>query len=174
MTTKQPPISEIDFLRACYNHNELCRKLESWEVSPGDLPSYARFVCVAWMKLGEEHLVEANAAHQTGSIRSTYSRAYYAVYNASKAIRYIHRGLVSLKGDDHSKASVDLPDNLPDQARWARVIVSMLENRHRADYDNWVDTAASFTMTPEATLNEANQFIAAAWLYLTTEYQLKK
>lgn len=126
------------------------------------------------MKLGEEHFAEADLAYRAGAARSTYSRAYYATYNASKGVRYLHKGVVSLKGDDHGRASLDLPDNFPDVARWSRVITTMLENRHHADYDNWVDTPAMYSMPADETLREARSFLDAAWLYLKTEYSLNR
>jgi hypothetical protein len=38
---------------------------------------------------------DAIAAHNAGRVRATFSRAYYAVYNASKAVRYQVNGFVS-------------------------------------------------------------------------------
>ena len=47
---------------------------------------------------------DAKAAIGLNCNRVTYSRSYYAAYNASKSIRYIVNGSVSLAGDDHKKA----------------------------------------------------------------------
>ncbi len=70
------------------------------------------------------------AAHAAGRTRAAYSRAYYAAYNASKAIRYHVNGVVSLKGDDH-QAAPELPGDFPDLDQWSQLVAALYEHRLR-------------------------------------------
>jgi len=81
-------------------------------------------------------------------------------------------GAVSLKGDDHQRAS-DLPDDFPDVAKWASAITDLYEHRLRADYDNWTSTRAELSLTPAATVVLAEEFIAKALSYLEGKYGIK-
>lgn len=78
-------------------------------------------------------------------------------------------GSVSLKGDDHGKASTDLPTDFPDVAGWASRLSTLYEHRLRADYDNWVSTNSESTITPTQACKEAEDFIAAARSYLKSK-----
>ena len=60
---------------------------------------------------------DATAVDACKNPRSVYSRADYAAYNASQAVRYVVRGFVSLRGHDHKKVA-DLPSNFPDVDSW--------------------------------------------------------
>lgn len=82
------------------NHAELKDKLLSLTMT-GDIPildSHVHAVTRKWFELARLHHADASAADPSINPRSVYSRAYYAAYNASKAVRYVVRGLVSLKG----------------------------------------------------------------------------
>jgi uncharacterized protein (UPF0332 family) len=170
---KKPPIAEVDFLRASQNHRELDRKLKEMGIGNADLLLYAQFVARAWFRLGEDHLQEARAIVAAGCIRATYSRAYYAAYNASKGVRYFTQGQVSLKGDDHSKAGTDLPTDFTELSKWSATISALYENRLRADYDNWYGTTAEFSTTPSEAVLSASNFIMAAKSYLSRAHHLK-
>src|SRR5262249_23050732 len=91
----------------------------------------------------------------------------YAVYNASKAVRYIVDGFVSLKGDDHPKASSGLPDDFPDVDRWSRVVTDLFEHRLRADYDNWDSTPAENLLTAAEAYDLAREFVNRCRAYLS-------
>src|SRR5262245_46572262 len=144
---KPPPIDEREFLRITINHSEFCRKLDSLSQpsSRADIAEHACHVGLCWLKLAIEHLEDANSALAAGRRRAAYSRAYYAAYNASKSVRYVVSGFVSLKGDDHSKAA-DLPDDFTDVEKWAADITKLYEHRLRADYDNWAATQSEFDL----------------------------
>lgn len=167
---KALPIHEREFLRISANHREFARKLAALGFQSGDFDGFATQVCEAWFRLGEAHLAEARVLLKVGVHRAALSRAYYAAYNASKAARYLAQGLVSLKGDDHGKASTELPDDFPDLANWARRMTTLYENRLRADYDNWSSTSAEFTLTPEVAFREAEGFVEEVRRYLNTKY----
>ncbi len=171
---KFPPIDEREFLKIIRNHGELFRGLRTLDfaATSSDLIDQAHHVGLCWLRLASEHLDDAKVALASHRDRSSYSRAYYAVYNASKTIRYVVDGVVSLKGDDHHKAS-DLPDDFPDVAKWASAITSLYEHRLRADYDNWTSTRTELSLSPADTVVLAEQFIAEALSYLRGKYGLK-
>jgi uncharacterized protein (UPF0332 family) len=116
-----------------------------------------------------EHLEDARQSLAANRARATFSRSYYAAYNASKAVRYIVNGLVSLKGDDHPKASSDLPDDFPNVDRWSEVVTNLYEHRLRADYDNWDTTAAEHILTAAASFSLASEFVHRCRLYLSAK-----
>jgi uncharacterized protein (UPF0332 family) len=167
---KKPPIPEQEFLKVAPNHGELTSKLTAIGTPVPDIFEYAKYVCRCWFSLAEEHLDEANKALAANCTRAVFSRAYYAVYNASKAARYIVRGGVSLKGDDHAKASTDLPQDLPNVDHWSQQITELYEHRLRADYDNWADTATSNSLTPANTVANATAFVTEARNYINTKF----
>jgi hypothetical protein len=121
------------------------------------------------MELGQEHLVDAYAALQAGRNRAAFSRSYYAAYNASKCIRYIASGVVSLNGDDHRKAS-ELPDDFPSVDRWSAVIPRLLEHREFADYDNWRFTASQHSLSSQQAYELAAEFLDVAKRYLHQKF----
>lgn len=167
---KALPVHEREFLRISANHREFSKKLATLGFQSSDFEGFAEQVCEAWFRLCEAHLSEARVLLKAGAPRATLSRAYYAAYNASKAARYLAQGSVSLKGDDHGKASTDLPDDFPDQANWARRMITLYENRLRADYDNWSSTSTDFTLTPDSAYRDAAEFVEAVRGYLNTKY----
>jgi hypothetical protein len=118
------------------------------------------------------HYVDASAVDAGANPRSVYSRAYYAAYNGSKALRYVVRGSVSLRGDDHKKVA-DLPGNFPDVDSWGSKLQLLYEHRLRADYDNWSDTAAENVLAPADCLAIAAAFLKAAEQFLLVDYGLK-
>ena len=171
--SKKPPVDELQFLKLSSNHNELTRKLATLHCASPDIFLYAQYVCEAWFRLGEQHLVEAKLLLSVRCERAARSRAYYAAYNSSKSARYIIQGKVSLKGDDHASASSDLPGDFPNVAIWALKISELYENRLRADYDNWSTTAADFTLSPLDSVAFAEAFIQEVRTYLNTKFGMK-
>jgi len=156
------------------NHAEFKATLVSLSMK-GDLPileSHVYAVARQWFELARTHYADANAVDARRSPRSVYSRAYYAAYNASKAVRYVVRGFVSLRGDDHKKVA-DLPTSFPDVDSWVAKLPLLYEHRLRADYDNWSDTAVENVLSPAACLAAAAEFLKAAEQFLLAEYGLK-
>lgn len=162
-----PPLPELDFLRVTGNHREFRDKLSKLGLSAAEaeIAQHTRFIAARWFKLGLAHLREAKRAAKSRQRRTAYSRAYYAAYNASKAVRYVATGFVSLKGDDHQKAG-DLPGDFPDPANWASKISSLYEGRLRADYDNWQINKTSFAFGIEQSVLLAAEFVRVAREYL--------
>ncbi len=104
------PSDERRFLRAIRKHGEFRKNLTDLSMT-SDLDVFdenVASVARCWFRLGKEHLADARAAETSGRQRAVYSRAYYAAYSASRAVRYHVYGFVSLRGDDHQKAP-DLP-----------------------------------------------------------------
>jgi hypothetical protein len=168
--SKRPPVHESDFLKLTRNHGELTSKLTAIGIAAPDILEYAKYIGQCWFKLAEEHLAEARKAHAGECLRALFSRAYYSMYNASKAVRYIVHGSVSLKGDDHKRASADLPDDLPNVARWSQQLTLLYEDRLRADYDNWSDTQASNSFDPAGSIAIATEFLEEVRAYINAKY----
>ena len=171
--SKPPPVPELEFLKLSANHAELVSKLSALGCPTPDIRQFAEHVGEAWFRLGEEHLNEAKSLLSSGCRRAVYSRAYYAAYNASKGTRYLVKGIVSLKGDDHGKASMDLPDDFPDVEKWGQRLSALYENRLRADYDNWLTTAKDLTSSPDDAVTEADAFVNESRSYLNSKFGMK-
>ncbi len=156
------------------NHAEFKAILVSLTMSSdiGVLESHVHAVARKWFELGRLHLLDASAVDTKVNSRSVYSRAYYAAYNASKAVRYVVHGSVSLRGDDHKKVA-DLPASFPDVDSWVSRLPLLYEHRLRADYDNWSDTASENILAPEDCLAAAAEFLKAAEQFLLAKYGLK-
>lgn len=168
MGSNSPPLNEQDFLKEVPNHSELSHKLARLSLSADSanrIEDYANHVGECWYVLAEVHLREAESAVTSGCLRSAYSRAYYAAYNASKAVRYLVSGFVSLRADDHKKAQ-DLPDDFPHVDRFARLITDLYSDRLLADYDNWGSTGSNFTMNARQSVTLASEFLSVAALYI--------
>lgn len=168
MPTKRQ-LTEVGFLKLCANHQEFGSKLRQLHIPDGAVVRKAGEIAAKWFGLAEEHLREARQSQVSKGTRSTYSRAYYAAYNASKAVRFMHKGTVSLHGDDHAKAN-ELPDDFVDSPKWSMTITDLYADRLRADYDNWDETAASFARTPSDAIALAEEFLTIARDYLKTKH----
>lgn len=162
---KQPPINELEFIKLTNNHAEFARKLQVLSVQSGDIAEYAQHVATCWYSLAVEHLTDARLALQGNRRRATYSRSYYAVYNASKAARYVISGTVSLKGDDHAQAATKLPQDIPDIAKWSERVTQLYECRLYADYDNWSVNVTTLPLTPEQAVVSAEEFLEVIKTY---------
>jgi len=171
--SKKPPVHELEFLKLSANYSELAHKLVTLGCPAPDIAQYAEHICKAWLRLSDAHLKEAKKLLTIECRRAAFSRAYYAAYNASKSMRYFVRGWVSLKGDDHGKASSDLPDDFPDVANWASRLTTLYENRLRADYDNWSTTRYELKMKPADAVAEAAEFVRETKSYLRSKFSMK-
>ena len=173
MATMPGPTDERRALGLLKNHAEFKTTLVSLTMNTdlGVLQSQVHAVARKWFELARTHHVDASAVSAAANARSMYSRSYYSAYNASKAVRYVVRGFVSLKGDDHKKIA-DLPDSFPDVDSWVAKLPLLYEHRLRADYDNWSDTESENVLSPEECLTAAGDFLKAAEQFLILEYGL--
>ena len=165
---------EREFLKLIQNHQAFKRQVRELRilVQLSEYETRVRAVVRGWFRLAEQHLTEAKSADSLKLKRSVYSRAYYAAYNASKAVRYMAAGAVSLHGDDHGKVG-DLPKTFPDLARWAVDLTQLYEHRLRADYDNWLRTDQENSLTPADVLGLAEGFVEHCRQYLRREYRIR-
>ena len=166
-----PSIEELEFMSLTVNHGHYSEKLRrlGHPSAAEQIQKNAFFVGLRWMELAHEHLHDAADSLSSSSKRSTFSRSYYAVYSASKAVRYIVFGAVSLKGDDHHKAS-ELPDDFPSGDKWAQMIPKLYEHRLFSDYDNWKSTASQHSLTPQESYDLADLFLRDAGSYLQQKF----
>ncbi|MGH1350581.1 MAG: HEPN domain-containing protein [Methyloligellaceae bacterium] len=170
--SKPSSISENDFINITKNFRELEATLKKIGVPAEKLVEEAFKISACWLRLAEEHLNEAAILQTKQCERAVYSRSYYAVYNASKSLRYIVYGKTSLRADDHQKAS-DLPDDLPDAANWSQKINILYEHRLRADYDNWTDTKTQNSLTADDALKLAKEFINIVKKYILDKFEVE-
>jgi hypothetical protein len=168
------PFSELAFLRHTSNYWEFARKLDDLGIKHASdrIRAEAQRVAQRWFDLGVLHLEDARYAASGARDRSAYSRAYYAAYSASKAVRYLQIGYVSLKGDDHGKAP-DLPDDFPEVDTWSARITTLYEHRLRADYDNWIDSPPKQSTSTAECVAWAEQFIDVTRQYVLTKHSTK-
>jgi hypothetical protein len=168
-----PIISELDFVQTVQNHRDFRNRLVKLGLgaAEGQIKDNAHYVGLRWWKLAQMHLREAKRSLKNKSKRTTYSRAYYAVYNASKAVRYVATGAVSLKADDHQKAS-ELPGDFSTPAAWAVKITKLYEQRLRADYDYWTGARGRFTMKTVDCVKTASDFLKVCKSYLRDTHGL--
>ena len=118
----------LEFLRATANHGAYCARLRQLgqHAAAAELEQHANYIGLRWLELAKKHLREASPILARVRPRMVYSRSYYAAYNASKAVRYIVTGAVSLKGDDHQRVS-DLPDDFPNADVWSQTLTTLYE-----------------------------------------------
>ena len=174
LMAKAPTVDEREFLRLTRNYSEFRAKLTTLGLPAAsqEVSENAQHVALCWLRLALEHRDDAQSALASNRDRAVYSRSYYAVYNASKSVRYVVTGAVSLIGDDHKKVS-DLPDDFPDVAKWAETITKLKEHRLRADYDNWNTTTAELYLSSADAVALSEEFLREAAKYLETKYGIK-
>lgn len=163
--------SELRFLKISANHYEFANSLRELHIPETAVLASAKDIAAKWFHLAEDHLKDAQCAHGPANLRSAYSRAYYAAYNASKAVRYMANGRVSLRGDDHEKAS-ELPDGFENVAMWSKAIIDLYKDRLLADYDNWDDTLTNFARSPKEAITLAEDFLIVARALLISKYKV--
>lgn len=166
-------VTELDFLKKTVNFRAFAAKLDELGIPSAAVSTQSERVARAWFQLADQHLGEASHSqtHSPLPMRTVYSRSYYSAYSASKAVRYLFTGEVSLRGDDHGKAK-DLPSDFPDQLKWSRVLSTLYEDRLRADYDNWTSTPHEFNRQPQDALDLASEFLDTARQYIASKFQL--
>jgi sulfur relay (sulfurtransferase) DsrC/TusE family protein len=140
------------------NHAEFKQKLTRLKLSSdlATLDASVVEVTVRWLQLARLHAEELNKLNPAEFPRAVYSRAYYTAYNASKAVRYQSKGIVSLAGDDHRRVA-DLPNSFPNVDAWTTKLQLIYEHRLRADYDNWSNTTGAPTQFLDTYLSKTTR-----------------
>lgn len=87
------------------------------------------------IRLGEEHLRYSRTVSGRNSWRQRVSRAYYACYSTSKALRLAKNGMFSTDSKDHQKIG-GLPDDFPEKDIWCDMLTKFRADRNIADYDH--------------------------------------
>lgn len=96
--------------------------------------------------------------------RHTVSRAYYASYLATRAVRLAYDGSYSTESTDHKKVGV-LPTGFPNQATYENQLPILRDDRNLADYDH-AATPADLLVGIEPAVTLAAQVISDAQTWL--------
>jgi len=150
------------------NHAEVRRLVASTE-SADAVAAYDTRVSAAikrWCLLAQNHLQSARVLVDRSRLwRSTVSRAYYAVYNSSRAIRLYAYGRVKEGGDDHRHVG-ELPDDFPERNQWSPFLNQLRFERDRCDYDPGSDVRTSLSDDPRSLVRRAEEFLSETREYL--------
>jgi len=151
------------------NHAKVRRVLHGF-CSPGALQFLDDAVteqAACWFRLGVKHLRVARKLDLKArdEWRSVGSRAYYAAYSASKAIRYLTTGDTLTDAADHKRVG-DLPDDFPNKNGWAVFLNDLRDARNRCDYDPWPDTKSALPLPVHELSAQAAKFVREARAYL--------
>ncbi|MGI0013937.1 MAG: hypothetical protein ACREBU_10930 [Nitrososphaera sp.] len=122
-----------------------------------------------WYRLGMSHLGVARKLSGSGrQWRSQVSRCYYAAYNASRSVRWLVHGSVSLEPDDHKRVG-DLPSDFPDREIWNSFFTQLRMDRNRADYEPWSNSIRDLEISPSQSLQQTVSFIKSVRRYLISK-----
>jgi len=120
--------------------------------------------CRYHITLASDHLAAARSS-KGPHWRTRVSRAYYAAYAASRAVRFYVTGGFSSEVEDHKKVA-ELPDDFPGLADWNDALTQMRHDRNLADYDAWPDCREKLNKPPLDTFDLASRFVQEAKRYL--------
>jgi len=115
------------------------------------------------LKLADETLSEAKALLQLNKLRGSVSRAYYAMFNASRALLYskdiavkTHKGVISMLGQYFIKTKeID--------SSFSKIIIDTFNLRQATDYEFEVDLGRE---TVEKIVEDAEKFVKEAKNFL--------
>lgn len=156
-----------DFLEL-QNHRQVRRILEGF-AEGADISWFDRTavtVCKQWLRLAQYHLqVARSLVNSNRNWRSVVSRSYYAVYTASRTVRFYVEGSVKLDVDDHKRVG-DLPNDFPKKPEWSNFVVELRRDRNLADYEPWQHVRRSLTHSPNKALKKSAEFVGESRKYL--------
>lgn len=156
-----------DFLEL-QNHRQVRRILEGF-AEGADISWFDRTavtVCKQWLRLAQHHLqVARSLVNSNRNWRSVVSRSYYAVYAASRTVRFYVEGSVKLDVDDHKRVG-DLPNDFPKKPEWSNFVVELRRDRNLADYEPWQHVRRSLTHSPNKALKKSAEFVGESRKYL--------
>jgi hypothetical protein len=147
------------------NHQKVRRGLEGLLEAPA-LAAYdeaVKNICRHHIALASAHLAAARPTQRHW--RTRVSRAYYAAYSASRAVRFYVAGGFSSEVEDHKKVA-DLPKDFPRLADWNDTLTQMRHDRNLADYDAWPDCREQLNKPPSRTVDLASEFVQETKSYL--------
>jgi uncharacterized protein (UPF0332 family) len=99
--------------------------------------------------------------------RTAVSRAYYAMYQAARAVTYLSNG-----GDDHEEHSVlpgKLPDDFSEAPEWRNKLKNARLERNRADYDPYPKLERKFKDSCDLLIEQATEFVLLAQQYINSK-----
>ncbi len=96
--------------------------------------------------------------------RNKVSRAYYGIYNISRAIRLEDSGAYSTDSTDHKKVG-DLPKDFASKERFQNLLQMVREDRNLCDYDH-TTKISNLAMHPNDTIELAEDFLREAELWI--------
>ncbi len=114
--------------------------------------------------LCNSHMRSARNVAGQGSWRQRISRAYYACYCMSRAVRLAISGAYNTDPSDH-KSIGDLPSDFPDSATWSDLLTKFRGDRNISDYDHTA-CRGELEHTDAEYLQQAQIFIRDAKDYL--------
>jgi uncharacterized protein (UPF0332 family) len=120
-------------------------------------------------ELALERRRQANVAFRpnVAQFRCAISRYYYAMYHAVRAAVFIYHG-----GDDfeeHSKLSLHIPADFPNQTKWQAALKDARLLRNRADYDPYPKANRAWESDARHIRNDAIDLLAQVNTYLTVK-----
>jgi hypothetical protein len=116
------------------------------------------------VNLGNSHFRTARRASGPGSWRQRVSRAYYACYCISRAVRLAVNGAYTTDPADHKKVG-NLPNGFPSSATWSDFLIKFRGDRNIADYDH-TDCRKNLEMSDAEYVEQTEKFIRQAKGYL--------
>lgn len=117
--------------------------------------------------LGKYHFNFARRQALPRDWRQVVSRAYYAAYSVSRAIRLMETGEFSRDVKDHQRFD-RLPNAFRQVAMYSNKLELMRDDRNICDYDHSAQVS-DLTSTPPDTLRLVAQFMLDAKAYLLTK-----
>jgi uncharacterized protein (UPF0332 family) len=116
------------------------------------------------VKLSNAHYQAAKRAIGLACWRQRVSRAYYACYCMSRAIRLGVKGIYNTKPNDHESIG-DLPSDFPSKNDWSDFLIKFRGDRNIADYDH-TECRRSLEMSDAEYMEKTQEFLREAKNYL--------
>lgn len=116
------------------------------------------------IRLADSHLRFAKKSSGADAWRNRVSRAYYACYSVSKAIRLAEEGIYSTEASDHKKIG-QIPDKFPNKNIWSDKLVKFRADRNIADYEHNANEG-SLEYKSKEYLQDAELFVKEVKKYL--------
>lgn len=116
------------------------------------------------VNLGNSHFRAAKRASGQVSWRQRVSRAYYACYCTSRAVRLAVKGTYNSDPSDHKNIG-DLPRDFPSTYKWSDFLTKFRGDRNLADYDH-TDCRKQLEMSDAEYVKQTEKFTRQAKDYL--------
>lgn len=118
------------------------------------------------LELAEEHCVLAESV-SSSRWRQKVSRAYYAAYNARRAVELYVNGVYKTDSSDHKNLH-KMPDDFPGKETKVARLRDLREDRNAADYDHLAEESILIMPAADA-VAFSRKFLADAEEYLSNK-----